>query len=218
MAADDLDALVRRVDPDRWLSSRFIADPAKRADVVALYAFDHELVRARGVTSNPLMAEIRLAWWREVLDEIFEGRQVRGHPTARALALAVSRRDLPRGPLQAMIDGRLDALDAEHRNSGLEASGAGVAEAAARILMAAPPVIVRELGALWARIVDPADEGRQELESRLRSARLAARSVSPPLLPAVLHLSLGSVRLAKRDVSALGARMRLVAAALSGRI
>ena len=56
----DLDALMRRVDPDRWLSSRFIADPAARADVVSLYAYDHELARAPKVTSNALMGEIRL--------------------------------------------------------------------------------------------------------------------------------------------------------------
>jgi fused signal recognition particle receptor len=36
--ATDLDALVRRVDPDRWLSSRFVADAALRADLIALLA------------------------------------------------------------------------------------------------------------------------------------------------------------------------------------
>jgi len=38
---DDIDALVRRVDPDRWLASRFIADAQARADVIALYAFNY---------------------------------------------------------------------------------------------------------------------------------------------------------------------------------
>src|SRR5215470_6718194 len=99
----DLDDLVRRIDPDRWLSSRFIADPAARADVVALYAFDHELARAPKVASNALMGEIRLTWWREALDEIFEGRPVRRHPIAEALADVVARRRLERAPLEAMI-------------------------------------------------------------------------------------------------------------------
>ncbi|MFN9711725.1 MAG: hypothetical protein ACK547_01920 [Alphaproteobacteria bacterium] len=61
-AAEDLDDLIRRVDPERWLSSRFIADEAARADVIALYAYDHELARAPRVASNPLLGEIRLTW------------------------------------------------------------------------------------------------------------------------------------------------------------
>ena len=61
----DLDALVRRVDPDRWLASRYIADVDARADVIALYALNYELSRAAEVASQPLIGEMRLAWWRE---------------------------------------------------------------------------------------------------------------------------------------------------------
>ena len=110
-AAEDLDDLIRRVDPERWLSSRFIADEAARADVIALYAYDHELARAPRVASNPLLGEIRLTWWREMLDEAFEGRTVRRHPTAQALAAVIARRGLARGPLEAMIDARYRELD-----------------------------------------------------------------------------------------------------------
>src|SRR6478735_8042442 len=102
----ELDELVRRVDPDRWLSSRFIADPAARADVVTLYAYDHELARAPRVASNALLGEIRLTWWREALDEIYGGKAVRAHPTAQALAEVVTRHGLPRAPLEGMIDAR----------------------------------------------------------------------------------------------------------------
>jgi len=108
---EDLDALVRRVDGDRWLASRFVADPQARADLIALYAFDHELARAGRVTSTPLLAEIRLTWWREMLDEAYAGGPVRRHPTAQALALAIGRRNLPRAPLEALIDGRIAELD-----------------------------------------------------------------------------------------------------------
>ena len=111
-AGDDLDDLIRRVDPERWLSSRFMADPVKRADVIALYAYDHELARAPKVASSSLLGEIRLTWWREVLDEAFEGRPVRHHPTAQAIAAVIARRQLPRGPLEAMIDARYRELDA----------------------------------------------------------------------------------------------------------
>ena len=67
---ETLDDLVRRVDPDRWLASRFIADASARADVIALYAFNYELARVAGGVSNALMGEIRLTWWREAMEEI----------------------------------------------------------------------------------------------------------------------------------------------------
>ncbi|MBS0334660.1 MAG: squalene/phytoene synthase family protein, partial [Proteobacteria bacterium] len=107
---EDLDALIRRVDPDRWLSSRFIADTRARAGVVALYAFDHELARAPRVASNPPLGEIRLTWWREALDEVFGGRAVRMHSTAQALGQVVAAHGLPREPLEAMIDARYREL------------------------------------------------------------------------------------------------------------
>lgn len=137
--SDDLDDLIRRTDPDRWLSSRFIGDAGLRADVIAIYAYDHELARAPKVASNSLLGEIRLTWWREVLDEAYEGRHVRHHPTAQALAGVIARRDLPREPLEAMIDARYRELDATQM-SDVEAlewargTGGRAAEVAARLL------------------------------------------------------------------------------------
>ena len=109
--AGDIEDLVRRVDPDRWLSSRFIAEPQARADVLAVYAFDHELARAPRVASNALLAEIRLTWWREALEEIFEDRPARAHPTVQALAEVVRRRGLSRAVMETMIDARYRELD-----------------------------------------------------------------------------------------------------------
>src|SRR5690242_16601099 len=107
----DLDALVLRVDPDRWLASRYVSDAEARADLIALYALNYELSRAAEVASQPLIGEMRLAWWREAVEEIFEGRPVRRHPTALALAEAVRRRGLPRADLEGLIDGRLRELE-----------------------------------------------------------------------------------------------------------
>lgn len=110
---DDLEATVRRADPDRWLASRFIADPARRADVIALYAFDHVLARVPHQVSEPLMGEIRLTWWSEALDEIYGSGPVRAHPVALALADAVRRRDLARAPLDALVEARFGGLAAQ---------------------------------------------------------------------------------------------------------
>jgi len=111
-AGDDLDDTVRRADPDRWLASRFVADQQARADVIALYAFDHVLARVPAMVSEPLMGEIRLTWWREALDEIYAGGSVRSHPVSLALAQAVRRRGLDRTPLDEMIAARFGDLDA----------------------------------------------------------------------------------------------------------
>ena len=132
--SEDFDALVRRVDPDRWLSTRFVADATSRADLLTLYAFDHELARANAVTSTPLLAEIRLTWWIEMLDEVYGARPVRRHPVAQALADVIARRALPRSAIEPMIESRLAALE-----SGDPASETETVYAAALILDPATP-------------------------------------------------------------------------------
>ena len=147
-ADEDLDALVRRVDVDRWLSTRFVVDAVQRADLVALYAFDHELTRALSVTSNALLAEIRLTWWREMLDEAYDGRPVRHHPVAQALSATILRRNLPREPLEDMIDGRILVLGEDA--VGAHVSATGVTWAAALILDPVTPKTAIGTGTLSA--------------------------------------------------------------------
>jgi phytoene synthase len=110
---EDLEDAVRRSDPDRWLAGRFIADAGRRADVMALYAFDHVLARVQHQVSEPLMGEIRLTWWAEALGEIYGSGPVRAHPAALALADAVRRRDLARAPLDALVEARFGDLQPE---------------------------------------------------------------------------------------------------------
>ncbi len=197
----ELDAHVRAVDPDRWLSSRFIADVQARTDVVTLYAFDHELRRAPQITSKALLAEIRLTWWSEVLDQIYGGTPVRRHPTAQALEAAVGRHGLPRAPLEGALDARLYALEGD--------LAAGEAEAAEHITEAAAltldPAVdrgaARSLGAAWAGgALNP-------------EARAAARRISPAAFPAVAHAAL-----AGRPRSPLADRLRLTWAVTRGRV
>jgi phytoene synthase len=190
---DDLDALVRRVDPDRWLSSRFIADPQARADVVALYAYDHELARAPKVASNPLLGEIRLAWWREVLDEAFESRSVRHHPTAQALAGVITRRQLARAPLEAMIDARYRELDATPMSEAEAAewargTGGRTAELAVRILdPGADGGCATAAGAAW---MLGRGERRPGMAQAAQAARRDVRRLSAEAFPAVAHATL----------------------------
>lgn len=221
-AGDDLDQLICRVDTDRWLSSRFAADPVARADLVALYAYDHELGRAPRVASSPLLGEIRLTWWREVLDEAFEGRPVRRHPTAQAIADVIARRQLPRGPLEAMIDARYRELDPAPMTAleALDWARDGGGQTAALAVEILDPDAQTELalaaGSAWAlggRLA--AEPALQDVFAQtLATARTAVRHLSVAAFPAVAHLGLFS----RPSSSEFARRARLTMIVARGRI
>jgi len=224
--SEDLDALVKRVDPDRWLSSRFIADPEARADVIALYAYDHELARAPRVASNSLLGEIRLTWWREVLDEIFEGRPVRRHPTAQALAGAVARRGLAREPLEAMIDARYRELDPEPMTEAeamewARQTAGRAAEAAMAVLdSGAQPGPALAAAAAWAlaRRVAERPELRPAFARLLAEGRRGAARLSAAAFPAVAHGVFAGARARGGSSEGFGSRLKITLAVARGRI
>jgi len=228
--AEDLDGLIRRVDPDRWLTSRFIADPAARADVMALYAFDHELARARAVASNPLMAEIRLTWWREALDEIFAAGPPRRHPVAQSLASAVQRHGLPREPLESMVDGQIQALDmpafdataagrwAEAVESSVARLAAMILDPAARAGAAAPAGHAWGLALLKRGRLAAPETIAPLLGHVLAEARPAALTLGVAALPAALPARLARFDLAGRTPGPLRKQASLIVAVATGRI
>ena len=108
----DLDLELKTAEPDRWLSTRFVADPEKRADVVALYAFDHTLARIAHIVTQPMLGEIRLAWWREAAEEAVAGKASRAHPVVEALSVAIGRRGLDIAPFETLIEAHARDLDA----------------------------------------------------------------------------------------------------------
>ena len=138
-AANSLAEMVRRHDPDRFFCALF-APAAARDALFTLYAYNHELARAREVASDPTLALIRLQWWREVI----EGAP-RRHEVATPLAALIAG-GLEGAPLLAMIETReaqvegppdtLDAFMAQMRaGPGALAAASGAvlgADAAAR--------------------------------------------------------------------------------------
>ncbi len=222
----DLDGEIRRVDPDRWLSSRFIANPERRAEVVALYAFDHELARAETAASNPLAAEIRLAWWRETLAEIIAGEPVRRHPTAEALAGAVRTHTLPQMTFEAMIEARIENLDRQILNSGeamafAKASQGGLARLAALVLGAGEAASGAEAaGTVWGLVLLRRAQRATDLDGALREvlsdARREAQWLPTAAFPAALAATLARAELRGPKPSALERQLRLSWAALTG--
>ncbi len=110
-ADETLDARIRRLDPDRWLASRFVADSPARAAVIAVYALNDELARVGASVTNPLAGEIRLAWWRERIEAIAAGEPPPGQPVLQALAPLIAGGALPPPLLDALVEARHAELE-----------------------------------------------------------------------------------------------------------
>src|SRR5438128_2025995 len=102
--------LVRTNDRDRFLGALFAPEPARR-DLLALLAFDYELARTRSVTREPLLARIRLQWWREAAAEAAGRGKPRAQPTVESLSETTRRHCLPADKLIVLIDAREEEIE-----------------------------------------------------------------------------------------------------------
>jgi 15-cis-phytoene synthase len=97
-------ALVERGDPDRFLSV-MAAPPDVRGRLFVLYAFNLEVARAPWVTGEPLIAEMRLQWWRDVVENTASGA-ARAHEVAGPLHDLMAGAGLPVALLDQLISAR----------------------------------------------------------------------------------------------------------------
>ncbi|MEM8843065.1 MAG: squalene/phytoene synthase family protein [Pseudomonadota bacterium] len=102
---------VRAADPDMFLAAMFAPEPL-RERLMVLIAFDIELSRAVHRRAEPVIAAMRLQWWRDVVAEAVAGAPPREHEVARPLALMIRGAGLCAGDLDPMIAGREIELDA----------------------------------------------------------------------------------------------------------
>jgi phytoene synthase len=179
--------LVRLADRDRFLGALFAPEPA-RSDLLALLAFDHELARTRSVTREPMLARIRLEWWREAVTEAAGTAKPRAQPIVESLSETVRRHQLAPQGLVALIDAReeeiegpLDVLRAGHALADLQLAVLGVDDAASR-------QAARAVGAAWLMGEGPE---RSALQAEARALR---GEIDPLALPILLPaLSLGDI-------------------------
>jgi len=206
---DLLDGQVRAADPDRWLSSRFVADEDRRADLIALYAFEAELMVIPSKVTQPLLAEMRFTWWADQMDGLFAGEPRKGHPVLEALSAAVVRHGLERAPFDALITAHIGRVHEEPHD--LDAFYVGPMQTAAHIL-AGPghePAV-----APAGRVRGLSQTGRADEAGALRpEANRALRSLPSSAFPAVAPAAL--VDHAAPDPLK---RLRLTWAVLRGRI
>ena len=94
--------LVRSHDFARYASTLFVPAAQRRA-LLAVYAFNVEILRVREQVSQPLPGEMRLQWWTDMLAGAGRGG-VEGNPVAAELGLAIRNWNLPVERLSRLID------------------------------------------------------------------------------------------------------------------
>lgn len=130
-------ALLEKADPDRFAA--VMASPlAVREVLFPLYAFNVEVARAPWVTQETMIAEMRLQWWRDAVEEIEKGAQVRRHEVVTPLARVLPSEVAP--VLDRLVAARRwdiykDAFeDAQHFRNYIDETAGGLMWAAARAL------------------------------------------------------------------------------------
>jgi phytoene synthase len=111
-------AMLRDTDRDRYLSC-LLSPTDKRDALAALYAFNAEIARIRDLVREPLPGEVRMQWWRDLLEGTPHG-ETAANPVAASLLDAIEKHNLPRPVLVNMIEARIfDLYDDpfENRNA-----------------------------------------------------------------------------------------------------
>ncbi len=95
---------LREADRDRYVACLLMPE-AIRADMAALYLFDAETARIRDLVHEPMPGEIRLQWWRDVIEA--DGSAEDSGPLAQALKDVIARNNLPKEPFINLLDARI---------------------------------------------------------------------------------------------------------------
>lgn len=97
--------MLRDTDRDRYLAC-LLAPEDKRPALAALYAFNAEIARIRDLVREPLPGEVRMQWWRDLLEGAPHGDS-QANPVAAALLDTTDTYKLPRQTLINMIEARI---------------------------------------------------------------------------------------------------------------
>ena len=245
MTLDACAALVKRGDPDRFLAV-MAAPLAARPKLLPLYAFNLEVARAPWVTQEPMIAEMRLQWWRDVVAE----PAPRAHEVAGPLHGVIQECALPRDVLDKMAEARRWDIyrdpfeDQTAMDAYIEDTAAGLMWVCARALGApdtAEPALrafgwamglaafMRAIPGLVERGRVPLVDGRPEAVSqlalrglvRLNQARRMTAHVPRPARAALLAgwQAEGFLKQAARDPAAVAeGRLQLSEFARRGRL
>lgn len=189
MSVNACAALVEAGDPDRFLAA-MAAPAAQRGPLFVLYALNLEIAKAPFVTKEPMIAEMRLQFWRDTVADAVAGKAVRAHEVAGPLAEVIRAHDLPEDLLDQMIAARrFDIYPSDPAQSGLDLDGylrrtaghlmalTGLACGMAQTQVQAAQDVGQAMGtALWLRAVPDLAGHQRVAAGDLDSDALVARA------------------------------------------
>ena len=135
-------------DRDRYLSVLY-APAAVRPALLALHGLDLELAQVVASTSEPMLGEIRLAWWRDALTALDAG-QVPAQPLLALIAAEVLPRGVSGAELTALEDRWLGLIGSDDVPESHFAGGGAFFVLQARI-GGGDLGMARRLGEAWAK-------------------------------------------------------------------
>ena len=179
-------ATLRDTDRDRYLAC-LLAPEEKRPALAALYAFNAELARVRDLVHEPLPGEVRMQYWRDLLEGQSHGSS-EANPLASELLTAIEEYRLPRRTLINMIDARIFDLydDPMESRSSLEGYAGETASALIQL----------------ASLVLSADEAKRSADAAGHAG--VAQAIAGLLLLMPLNRHRGQVYLPLEILSATG--------------
>ena len=141
--------LVEKGDPDRFAAT-MAAPVAARKVLFPIYAFNVEVSRAPWVTKEAIIAEMRLQWWTDALEEIASGGLVRRHEVVTSLAHvldAPAARELQKAVQARLWDVYRDPFEDQAAFSKyIEDTAASLLRAASQALSGSMPDMLTDLG------------------------------------------------------------------------
>lgn len=170
-------AEVRTRQRDVYLAVHY-APADVRPALMALFGLDLELAAVVAGTTEAMIGEIRLAWWREALEGLDAGR-VPAQPLLQALAAAVLPRGISGAALAALEDRWLGLIGSEDVPAA-HVEGGGTLFALAAQLLGGDIVQAQRLGAAWAGVMPFEERVTTPLRPLLGLHRLALRPADEP--------------------------------------
>lgn len=122
---ETLIAELKARDRERWLSALWAPADARNA-LLALHGYDLEQQKIVAEAKEPMLGEIRLAWWREQLEHLAGGQLAPPQPLLRALRHDARPRavdlvafsSIEEGFLPLLTEGRLNPLQMAQARGG----------------------------------------------------------------------------------------------------